>query len=241
MRITVAVLLAGFIVAFAQADEFHIFTDTQGHTAEGKITSYDIAKKRIQIERKDGKQCWVSPSIFSIADQNYINKWVMASRILDETRLHISLKKKSKGRYGSKSKGTRGENICFEVTFENRTATTIPELSVEYKYFIKLNGYHNHEDSERIVSGSSKITQLKSRKPQVMYTKTAGLNETYQVQTETIIGPFGGSSTDTSYNKTSQEELEGIWIRVYGPSVGGSPNYRDITYPSGLEKKKSWK
>lgn len=246
MKKHISVLLVGLAAVGAPAEDYHIFTDTLGRAVEGKVTSFDSYKKQIQIERKDGKRVWVSPTLFSVDDQVYIKEWIAAYQILDESSLRISMKKKHGDKYGSKKESKKGETIFFEVTFDNHTDAEIGGLRVEYKYFIKRNNYEG-QDSEYTVPGTLPIVGIDPKQSRVISTKPQQLDEYYgerQEREQHEVGPTWNLTTTyttkITYYKMSEDELEGIWIRVYGPSVGDTRIYRDITYPSGLDKKKSW-
>ena len=85
-----------FMAGVACADTYRTFTDVKGREINAKIISYDAAKGRIEVERKDGNCVWVAPAIFSDADQAYIKQWIEADLMLSENTLRISFKKKSK-------------------------------------------------------------------------------------------------------------------------------------------------
>ena len=240
-RIIIAMLIS-LVGAGAWADEFRIFTDIEGRAIEGRIASFSLKRGEVEIERRDGKRVWVRPTIFSAEDQEYIKEWAKAFRVLDDSSLRIAFKKLRLDKYGSKKDLKEGDNVCFEVTFENRADSPIEGMRIEYRYFIKVVGSGKTEDSMRHVDGSARVKRIEGRKSQKITTRRVGIEETYVKKKEFGYsnGSWGTPVYETVLKKVSEDQLEGIWIRIYGPSVAGTPTYRDVSFPKELKDKQRW-
>ncbi len=236
MKRAIAGLLACMGV-WTHAEEFRIFTDTQGRAIEAKVVDFDDRKGQVKIERADGKRVWAPPEIFAQDDQAYIQEWIKANRILSKKNLRVSLDKERGERHGGRESLSEEEEVYFEVEFYNRTKEPIEGVRVEYKYFIEGHrGGH-----ARTVNGSFVLNKLAPQGRRTIETKTTKLKTTYHIETEISSGyRTGRSSTSYYYVKDTEEDLDGFWVRIYGPEVNGISSYRDISYPSDLKDKRRW-
>jgi len=145
----VAVLLSVMLVPQLVRSELHVFSLPDGQVLEAKIVSFDAKSGRVVLERKDGKRAKVNPSGFVGADQQYIKEWVTANTFLSERTLKVECENRQVNKW--KEKETRSikyssgdivenfvhnvikyEQITYEFTFENKAATSIQGLRLEY-------------------------------------------------------------------------------------------------------------
>lgn len=228
--------LAGGCIA-AEENGFRMFTDIQGRSIEARIVEYDSVKGKLQIERHDGKKSWVRPDVFAAENQDYIKDWIDADLILSERSLRISMKKQAMGKTGSKKENKVSEKVCFEVTLDNRTEVPITGLKMEYHYFVKTLGSGTRKDSEKTVPGALNVASLAPKERKQFNTNIVYLDTVYHTVTE-----YSRYSNNplVSLNKVSEDELTGIWIRIYGPAVDGVSSVRDVCYPTDLKEKVRW-
>ncbi len=222
------------------AESYHVFTDTQGRELKAKIVSFNASKGNIGLEREDGKTFKVSPNLFSEADQDYINKWIAAGRVLSDDNLRVSFKKKSEPadeKATSQTTGFDGEAVHYEVTMENRSGEPIENLEIEYRYFItvayKAKG---REDVVRSVCGKKTLARIDAMSSMTFATDAATYGERIKQVAVYVSQRFTGYDEAT----ISDEDLEGIWLKISGPELDGEPVVRDVFYPAGLEKKVVW-
>jgi hypothetical protein len=226
--------------AAGAAEGYRTFTDAEGRTVDAKILSFDAARGRLEIEREDGKRVRVEPGLFSEADQEYIKEWILADLALSDTNLRVSIKKDSEGSYGSKDELEEGEKMFYELDFNNRTDKPIEGLRIEYRYFITQKGTGDEEDKEVQVAGSTSLATIAARQSLKVNTDVIEVKEIYEEVRESNYTADGVPINSTSLIKTREDELDGIWVRIYGPTVGGIPMTRDVTYPRDLKEKKTW-
>ena len=70
----ITIIICGLAIA-TYADDYRDFTDSQGRTIKAKIVKIDRGAKKVTLERKNKKKATVSITMFSEADQEYINTW----------------------------------------------------------------------------------------------------------------------------------------------------------------------
>lgn len=74
MRTVIITFLFGLAIS-AFADEYRSFTDKKGRTIQAIIIKVNKGEKNVTIERDNNKKITVPISVFSEADQDYINAW----------------------------------------------------------------------------------------------------------------------------------------------------------------------
>ena len=229
-----AALLAGIVCA----DAYRTFTDVQGRAISAKIVAFDAAMGKIEVEREDGNSVWVSPTIFSEADQAYIKKWIAADLLLSKNTLRISFKKRSKSvdtKAKSGADGFNGDAVHFEVTVNNRSKQPIENLQIDYRYFITVDDKERGE-RQRMVPGSTVIERIEPASSITFTTVPATFGERIRSVAVRDANLYPGNEELT----VSDEELEGIWLKVYGPVVDEERAVRDVYYPASLEGRVAW-
>lgn len=240
-----SILVFGLLAAVSFGDEFRIFTDTQGRAIEAKVLSYDPVQGQVEIERKDGKRVWVSPRLFSEDDQRYVKDWVAAYRVLSEECLRISFDKQKidsfkQGMTDDQSdRPMKGDIVSFEVSLQNRSKKPIEGLKIEYRYFIN-------------VIGSGQAADLLKTTPVVQYTvrhidpsdRASFTTEELRIETHYNKIPVWANATGGisgfEYEKQTEDDLLGIWLKIYGPEVDGEAAVREICFPEDLSENYKW-
>ncbi|MBN2162838.1 MAG: tetratricopeptide repeat protein [Pontiellaceae bacterium] len=230
-----ALLLAGVVCA----DTFRTFTDVKGREIHAKIISFDAMKGKLEVEREDGNCVWVAPAIFSEADQAYIKKWIEADLMLSKNTLRISFKKKSESvdaKPDSESDEFDGAAVHFEVTVNNRSKQPIENLEIEYRYFITVDDKERGE-LQRIVPGSTVIERIDPSASITFSTKPVTFGERIR-----SVAVYDVSRRLSGYDEKtiSDEELEGVWLKICGPDLEGEPVVRDVFYPADMEGEVAW-
>lgn len=235
-------LLLGLLAAGSGSGEegFRIFTSADGRSIEARITEYNAVRNKLRIERRDKGSAWVAPDVFCKEDREYIKQWISASLFLAESNLKVSLKKTKIANFGSKKSHKETNNIGFEVKLQNRSKEPVNISGIEYRYYVRTVRTGAGKDSERSEEGRLNAGTLKASQTQVLTTSSLSLYTTYREQVETTQSYSGGVSIDRSIVKVSEDELRGIWIRIYGPKVDGRRLFRDVTYPKNLREKAAW-
>ncbi|MDF7798031.1 hypothetical protein P4C99_01050 [Pontiellaceae bacterium B1224] len=221
------------VASLAEESEFRAFTAKDGRTLEARIVEYDARKGKIKIERQGAGMVWVAPNVFGEADQAYIKEWISASAFLEEKSLRVSVDKKNLGRSGSKEKTQREiEKVGYEVEIKNYSKQALDISKIEYRYYVRNVRREGGEDTEKTVHGTLALGRLDPGASHELKTDSLPLVTKFKIQLE----GDGYGIPEKIPVKMSEEELLGIWIRIYGPEVDGTALYRDITYPSDLIK-----
>jgi hypothetical protein len=237
-------MAVALIALSASGDEYRIFTDPQGRAIEAKMLQFNAAKRKIKLERKDGKTFWVSPDVFSGEDAVYIQEWIAAEQILSEKNLRISFRKKTDSADEKDDSGKLtfdGKALHYEVTVENRLALPIESLRIEYLYFIKNRTKTNDKNGPwtiRRVSGRLDIKKMEASGSRVVLTEPVTYGD--KISHIAVYDRYTGSLSGYDEKTMSEEDIEGIWLRIYGPEVNGEAVFRDVCYPEELQDKVSW-
>lgn len=240
-RMIAALLLVGWATAAVHAEGYRTFTDSEGRSIDARINNFNEANGRIEIERSDGMKVWVSPALFSEADQAYIREWVKAALVLSDSNLRITIKKEGKGDFGSKEELKEGERFAFGVTLENRTQQPIEGLRLEYIYIVKVIGAGDNEDQQKRIRHEAAVGAIQPQERRQLETEIVELADVYKQNREPAgYDESGLQLYDNSLVKQTEDQLEGILIRIYGPEVDGVPSHRDVSYPDDLVKRVSW-
>ena len=246
-RSLIAMLICIMSLA-VHAAEYRVFTDSQGRAIEARIISYDSVKAVIEMERKDGQRFKVSPKMFSEDDRTYIRQWIDAYRILSDDSLQVSFSKKNVDSFKEGLtdvevgvEAHKGEIICYEMTFKNRSKKPIENLKLEYRIFVMVKDKENGESVKKLETYTANIEKIEPGKSITIKTAQATVEEKY---TRTKIeDPRRGDEEDSvryEYNKVSTEDLMGIWLKIYGPVIDGDPAVRDVCDPDDLPEDSDW-
>jgi hypothetical protein len=181
------------------------------------ILKYNSASGKILIERVGKKAFWVSPSLFSPADQIYIENWIQDSRFMSEASFRINVEEhKSKWESCGDDSGDRREkSSVFTFIFSNRNNLPLNALRLEYCLFrdIERNGDKYIEsnfyklEAGNIAPNSEK--KIRAKLGHLSFKASGFLNE-----------------------------VAGLTLRVYFENSEGKTLMREVTYPDKLSKDK---
>ncbi|NNJ71501.1 MAG: sel1 repeat family protein, partial [Kiritimatiellales bacterium] len=192
----------------------------------------------VQIEKSNRRKIWVQPDIFCEKDQAFIKNWAVADLFQSKTKLRISAQKRMKG---TESDGT---DIFYTISLNNNTGFAFEDLEIDYRLYIEEQGFNGNPDSESCVAGKVKITSLPINGKETVQTDPEHLWELFEEVQEVYIETDGyGNSetyTDVSKKKVREDKLTGIWFRITGPAVAGTPVIREFCLPSSLNRRVTW-
>lgn len=222
----------------------HTFTTTDGRSLEATILQHNDRNGKIQIERPDGKKIWTLPTVFTEEDQQYVRQWIVVDEFMSSIKFKISGQSKKDTRISYKNvSGDRvktGEmtSILYEISLANRSQHPLKDLRLEYRAFIEREGHEGREGSSRVERGDVRIRKIPAGKTATHKLPSIKIETLYRIQSD-----FNSySSTTTSYEiKTNEDDLKGIWIRVYGPVIDGRPAMREWCYPSDTKEDYTWR
>ncbi|MEE9369682.1 MAG: hypothetical protein V3V05_12600 [Pontiella sp.] len=236
MRGRVNLLLVALAISAnaVSKDDFRVFTAADGRVIEARILEYNPSRKKIQIDRANGKKVWVEPHIFSETDREYIRDWIQASGFLVPSKVRITIDRHKK------SKGKQGDDVHFSITIKNRTDMSLENLIFDYRVFIEGEGRKRHQDKDRCEAGQLKLELLAAGEQRTINTKPYRMIERYEVSTSYGTDEFGNSTSYTIEEKVWDDDDRGIWFKISGPELEGVPLVREEWYPKELKKRVAW-
>ena len=230
----IILFLGVFLVNLLMAREF---TLPDGRSLEAEIVQYDERLGQVELKRADGKLVKIKPSVFVEEDQDYIDEWILHS-VFNGRDIIVDCNKKKVGQ--RKEDGNahfiRIDSFLYEIEIQNRSATEISGLDVEYKIFYEqeVNDMDkgrviNHEKTE---NGKLKIKSLGAREKKNFSTKEVELAK-YEFNSTEYYVP-GGEPQGT------KGDIKGMWIRMECETAGGMKSVQDFFEPSSIEGKYRW-
>ncbi len=245
LSILVTVCMGSSLTASAET-ELRVFTDEQGRAIEARVVDFDAVKGSVQLEREDGQRFWVPPKLFSDDDQSYIKQWIAANRILSDDSLRISF---DKDKVESFKKGltddaaatehSKGQILRYEIVLQNRSKKPITGLKLEYRYFVMVStdeGESLKELGPRTIS----VDSIGAGERVTLKTENIAIGETYD--RKRVEDPLRRAEDVVAYEytKVSEDDLQGIWLKIYGPKIGDETAVRDVTDPDDLQEDYTW-
>lgn len=235
MKKTLIILFLGvFLVNVLMAREF---TLPDGRSLEAEIVQYDERLGQVELKRADGKLIKIKPSVFVEEDQDYIDEWIIHS-IFKGRHITVECNKKKVGQ--RKEDGNahfiRIDSFLYEIEIQNRSATEISGLDVEYKIFYEqeVNDMDKGRviNHEKIENGKLKIKSLGAREKRNFSTKEVELAK-YEFNSTEYYVPGGDP-------QSTKGDIKGMWIRMEYETAGGMKSIKDFFEPSSIEGKYRW-
>jgi hypothetical protein len=248
-------LLFGILCLGAQAaDEFHMFTDTQGRTIELKLIKFDSEHGRISVERKDGRRLTVNLDNFCEADHDYVQQWFIANELLSERNLKIgcddkvvSKRKETVTGMQASSSGSqlkeveigekKYEKIAYEITFENKTSEPIENARLEYRIYYEQTERGVDQDSEqKVFRGETVLALLAPGSSSEFMTEAVEIfNDNLSALNVITLDEKGNESSGAL--EEGEGEIHGIRGRLIVPLASGENLIREFHHPSSLSEK----
>lgn len=246
MKWMIAVLVWGMCGSCFSAEDYRTFTDKEGRTIKAKVVKFDPRSGKVTIQRDNHRKVTVSASIFSEADQTYIEEWLSVQDFLSNSKLRISIVKKQgkscKTGNDFEDQTKRAKSPChYEIQLMPSLKTSFGRMRIEYCMYID----HDNKKGKDVLSvetGSFNHFFVVAGKRHSEKTKEVQLFRYYTRQTDFGgADGYGGTVTSYSYNKTSEDDLKGVWIRIYLETDSGNEVMREICEPASLSKRYKWK
>lgn len=228
-----------FVLAFGAraATQYHDFMDTQGRTIRGRVLGFETHSGTVTIERDNKRTAKVPINIFSAEGQQYIRAWEFSKIFLSESSFKISAKRKEvkdeEESYSDMIHAKKVENLGYEITLENRSASKIKDLEIEYCiYYEQERASRSKQLCEQGVRCGNLLVEYilpKSNK---------------ELRTEAVKVYKAELDADwiyTSGTKNVQRgRVHGIWLRVHMTLPSGEKLTRDYCLPDSLNNSKAW-
>ena len=238
-----SLLFAAFSSTSFGEGTLHTFTTPDGRTLNAAIKGHNSSNGKIQIEREDGKKLWTRPTVFSEADQQYINQWIAADQFMSSIKFKIEGKKKKNTipmhipSFASHASMHESRiEIEYEITLENKTDFPLKDLKIEYRAFILNQSHEGKEDSNRVDGGELHIYEIPAGGKISKKVQATSLSTNFKIIWEKS---FSGSLSKSQI-KTSKEQLKGFWLKVYGPEIDGNAAIRNWCNPPNTIENYAW-
>lgn len=130
-KIMMAALLTGLLsgVSLASLKSRTFYNADKSKSFEGTLTGYNSVDEKVRVLAKNGKDLSFALSMLSEECQAYVKE--NATKVVVATALDISFEKVKE----DKEKGADGVSTTFDVTFYNRSDTTLENLEVVYTVY----------------------------------------------------------------------------------------------------------
>ncbi len=241
MKWMIAVLVWGMCWSCFSAEDYRIFTDKEDRSVEAKVVKFDPRSGKVTLERRNHRKVTVLASIFSEADQDYIEEWLSVQDFLSNSKLRISIVKKQGKTPSVRDKTKRAKPPChYEIWLMPSTGTSFETIRIEYCMYVNTDRIKG-EDVLKFEKGSFNKVLVVAGKRHIEKTKEIKLFRYYSLQRESTPNGRGGSTVSYSHNKIAEDDLKGIRVRVYLRTPCGNEFMREICEPSSLAKKYEWK
>jgi hypothetical protein len=202
-------LIAGSLPA-ETADPYRTFADIEGRQIRAALVR--ASDSEVWIRRDDGQTFQIALVRFSEPDQKHIQEWRLLEAIRAPRAIEFSSRRFTDQRNTRSSTGvvSTTERCGYTVTLSNRTQHDIEDLEIEYRYFIWQGNFGAVGQNRRLrhEEGRARIARLAARGEAHFQTDTAVLQSTR-------IRADWTCSDSTSAQRRSQDDLRGIWVRVY--------------------------
>lgn len=207
------------------------FNSTDGRSLFAEILQYNNKNHKIQLKCKNGKKVWVSPSIFSDGDKNYIKEWVNAESFRSSRSLMISARKESENK----------NTLRYKITLSNKCDADFTDLLIDYRIHIEEKGSNSYPDDSRVIGEVLGPVSVPARDSVILYTDNEKLVDYSESFTVWYTDSTGLRDSDTVVRKQREDHARGLLIRLHGPKVGNMRALRTCTQPDNLsEKKYAW-
>ena len=221
---------------------FHDFLGKNGKTFRGKVLAYDVGRNIVTIQNIHNCTRKVSPEIFSEADRIYLRDWCLSKGFNSESCFRISAKRKQfavdrkrhvHAYYGSENAKTTIERVGYEIRVDNRIATTLEDISIEYCiYYEQVRADRNKQvTDEGVKFGLLHIAKLKPKSSTVLKTDPVTLRK-HELSADWFY--YSGAEN------TQKGKMIGIWLRVHLPLSEGRKMTRHYSLPDSLMNNRKW-
>lgn len=221
--------------AFAELHEFNL---PDGRSIKAEIVGYNARLGKVELKLGNGSRKKVSPAVFVQADQDYIQDWAALEGFRNSSafKVECSKKKLESWKEGNDVEEYKYEKYVYEVMLENRTASTIDNMSVEYRIYYEqeVNDGNTKKvvDRELVKKGALDVDDIRTKEVLRLKTEPVVIHE-YEYNISDYYREGGDPESTTG-------EIQGIWLRISVKTPGGQTAVRDIYEPSSLKGKHRW-
>mgnify|MGYP001164019207 CR=1 FL=1 len=241
--IKIALLIIIFILNASYAS---IFTSKDGRTVDASIIEYESDNNTVKLKRLNGKIFSVPVDIFIDDDKNRILQWAKQEDFLNPKIFNIELlPKKLKEKENIDGFTTSGDQvndaiekqkqyIAYEITLDNNSSILNDSFTFDYCIYYEVESLDDQMKKykrERYKKGSE-IKQISGKQEISFATSSIILERTSFNTTDYLFS--GGMPTDT------QDEIKGIWLKIYFTNKEKNEVIREIYYPKSLKGKVKW-
>lgn len=174
-----------------------------------------------------GKRVWIKPSDFSEKDRKYIKEWIVANYFLTDSKLRISIDKR-----------TKSGQVSFALTFKNNSSHAIPDFKMKYKILIEIESYDG-PDQDRWKNGSLTVGSL-APGASTMHTISSGEGGSKYKTVTVATTTYGNTTYSQEEQKVSTTYTRGVLLQLQGPPLEGVQIIRKLSEPKGLGEKHEW-
>jgi hypothetical protein len=148
-KLMMAAILTGLFTSVSSASlkSRTFYNADKSKSFEGTLTGYNSVDKKVRVLGKNGKDLAFSLNVLSKECQTYILE--NATKLVVPTSLDITFEKVKE----DKQKGADGVSTSFDVTFYNRSDTTLQDLEVVYTV------YYSKDTLNKGVRTTAKLTE----------------------------------------------------------------------------------
>lgn len=238
----IAALVVG-LVGNIFSQDFRIFTSLDGREIEAKLVKVDPRTKKVTLERRNRKKAAIPVNALSETDQTYIKDWASAQDFLSNSKFRISLEKRKDSVNEKRVETKRPKAPCYyEIKFQNRSSADLSGLKAEYciyKVIDRSRGSAN--DSVEVIHDRKSNIALDAGAEFLWQTEQVKLYRIYSAQMESSYDQYGSLSYSTSYNKVSEDDVEGLWVKLTYTTSMGNTFSREICEPDSIRDDFTWK
>ncbi len=197
---------------------------------EAKLTN--VSGEDIHIERKDGMTAKVHLSIFTEADQAYINEWAQ-NALLEGDLFDVRFSRERSGQNEYRKGGVIYDeyNMNYDVVITNQDYDNdFKDIKVEYlilKFEDALAADKRSEGTIHRIKGSVSHPLIKAREEVRISTEKFLMLETQLAQG--YVWKSGGQ-------RDSEDIAKGIWVKIYV----GDKLVHELSKPENMMRKEPW-
>lgn len=240
-------LMLGWVYAICvlgvYAEDFRVFTSQDGRVIEARLVKVDARSKKVTLERENRKKATVPIGALSETDQTYIKDWVAAQDFLSNSKFRVSIDKRKGPVEDKRAETKRPKAPCYyEIKLHNRSASGLSGINAEYcVYKITDHNKGDTKSSVDVISGRKLNISLLAGDDLLWPTEQVKLYRIYSAQTDWSYDEFGSRISSTSYNKVSEDDVEGVWVKLTYKTSLGNIFTRDVCEPESIKEDFSWK
>ncbi|MDF7824035.1 hypothetical protein P4B35_08420 [Pontiellaceae bacterium B12227] len=240
-RICIFLMLGLSLSVFAD-EGYRLFKDEEGREIRGKLVKVDARSGKVTVQREGGRKVTVPSDIFSAPDQAYIKEWLEAQDFLSKSKVRITIEKR-KGKVESKRLEVKRPKApqYYDITIANKSAQSFSNLSLEYCIYKVTDFSRSSEEKVEVVAKRHNGIGLSAGKKFFIETEKVALFRLYDAQTDVSTDAYGSSTYSTSYNKKSEDDVKGVWLKLTYKSPQGNSFVRELCLPDNVRETFRWK